>query len=490
MKLAVAVQRYGADINGGAELHARYIAERLARHAERRGRHHLRPRLRDLAQRACRRASRPSTASRCGAFRSTTSGIRRDFGRRSARVFEQPHSIADELAWLKSEGPASRAMVDYLARRAPFDFVILFSYRYYHAYHAARRIPAKAILVPTAERDPAVGLGDLRPGVPGGSRDHVQLARRARDDPGRGRQRRRARRGRRASARRCRTQADAAALPPEVQDRSPVRDLRRPHRREQGLQASCSSYFRRYAATFPARPGPGAGRQRDHAGAASIRASITSASSPTRTSSTRMAAADLLIMPSYFESLSMVALEAWAMGKPVLANGRCDVLKGQCIRSGAGPLLRELRGVRRDAVLARVERSAARAARAQRPRVLPGATTRGRSSSGSTSTCSNGCAQEPPASTIDPLPGWLARRKTRPAGRAPDVLAAAFRRARWWPQHLMSRPSQGRACTRCSRRSGMATPSATRCSASSACCAPPDTCRRSSSRPPIRGSST
>ena len=34
-----------------------------------------------------------------------------------------------------------------------------------------------------------------------------------------------------------------------------------------------------------------------------------------------MAAADALIMPSYFESLSMVALEAWALGKPVLANG-------------------------------------------------------------------------------------------------------------------------------------------------------------------------
>ena len=34
MKLAVVVQRYGADINGGAELHARYIAEHLSRHAE------------------------------------------------------------------------------------------------------------------------------------------------------------------------------------------------------------------------------------------------------------------------------------------------------------------------------------------------------------------------------------------------------------------------------------------------------------------------
>ena len=41
-------------------------------------------------------------------------------------------------------------------------------------------------------------------------------------------------------------------------------------------------------------------------------------------------------MPSYFESLSMVALEAWALGRPVLANARCDVLKGQCIRSRAG----------------------------------------------------------------------------------------------------------------------------------------------------------
>src|SRR4029453_11166361 len=49
-----------------------------------------------------------------------------------------------------------------------------------------------------------------------------------------------------------------------------------------------------------------------------------------------LAASDLLLMPSYYESLSMVALEAWALGKPVLANGKCEVLRGQCVRSRAG----------------------------------------------------------------------------------------------------------------------------------------------------------
>lgn len=49
-----------------------------------------------------------------------------------------------------------------------------------------------------------------------------------------------------------------------------------------------------------------------------------------------MAGAQFLIMSSEFESLSMVVLESLALKVPVLVNGRCKVLKGHCVRSNAG----------------------------------------------------------------------------------------------------------------------------------------------------------
>jgi glycosyltransferase involved in cell wall biosynthesis len=49
-----------------------------------------------------------------------------------------------------------------------------------------------------------------------------------------------------------------------------------------------------------------------------------------------MAACSALVMPSLYESLSMVLLEAWSVSKPVIVNGYCDVLVGQCRRSNGG----------------------------------------------------------------------------------------------------------------------------------------------------------
>ena len=49
-----------------------------------------------------------------------------------------------------------------------------------------------------------------------------------------------------------------------------------------------------------------------------------------------LAACDVLLMPSAYESLSVIVLEAWAMGRPVLVNAACKVLEGQCVRSSGG----------------------------------------------------------------------------------------------------------------------------------------------------------
>jgi glycosyltransferase involved in cell wall biosynthesis len=46
--------------------------------------------------------------------------------------------------------------------------------------------------------------------------------------------------------------------------------------------------------------------------------------------------ATVVAVPSQHESLSLLALEAFAMGTPVLANARADVLVEHCVRSNAG----------------------------------------------------------------------------------------------------------------------------------------------------------
>ena len=162
----------------------------------------------------------------------------------------------------------------------------------------------------------------------------------------------------------------AVAVPEEVQHPAAVRDLHRPHRREQGLHRAVR-VFRALRGDVPARPRSGADR---------IEACSTIPKHPRirhlgflsdEDKFDALAAADVLIMPSRFESLSMVALEAWALGKPVLANGRCDVLRGQCVRSNGGLYYENFEEFAEALYALEGDRPARRDARPQRPRVLP-----------------------------------------------------------------------------------------------------------------------
>jgi glycosyltransferase involved in cell wall biosynthesis len=49
-----------------------------------------------------------------------------------------------------------------------------------------------------------------------------------------------------------------------------------------------------------------------------------------------LAACDALVIPSANESLSVVMLEAWSVGKPVIVNGRSEALVGQCRQADGG----------------------------------------------------------------------------------------------------------------------------------------------------------
>jgi glycosyltransferase involved in cell wall biosynthesis len=332
VKLAVVVQRYGADISGGAELHARYIAQRLARHAE----------VEVLT--TCAR-DYITWKNELPAGEDTVDGIRvrrfpvsrprntDEFGRLSRVVFDERHSIAAELQWLASEGPTSPALVDHIRRAADdFDFFVLFSYRYYHAWHGARAVPAKAVLVPTAERDAAAGLAIFAP-VFRGVRAimHNSFEERALIQAVSGRQ----------------GPDVVVGVGSEIPERTqPWRFRKKFHVRrpfaiyigridENKGCRELFTHFERYAVMNPhgldlvlvgskVIEVPKHPRIR-HVGFLSDEDKFDA-----------LAAADVLIMPSPFESLSMVALEAWALGKPVLANGRCDVLRGQVVRSNGG----------------------------------------------------------------------------------------------------------------------------------------------------------
>jgi glycosyltransferase involved in cell wall biosynthesis len=333
VKLAVVVQRYGADINGGAELHARYVAEHLSRHAE----------VEVLTTCAhdyiTWRNEHPAGEERIGPVvvrRFPVSQERdvHDFGRRSAQVFEQPHSWAQEVAWLASEGPTSPALISFIqANRSTFDYFIFFSYRYYHAYHGVQAAHGQALLVPTAERDPAIGMAIFRP-VFRGVRALMYNSFEER-----------------AMIPRASANEDVPGVVVGIGSDVPERTNAARFRQKFGINdrfivyvgriddnKGCGELFRffeQYATAVP----------RGFSLVLIGRSILTVPDNPRirhlgflddTDKFDAMAAADLLVMPSYFESLSMVALEAWAMGKPVVANARCDVLKGQCIRSNAG----------------------------------------------------------------------------------------------------------------------------------------------------------
>jgi glycosyltransferase involved in cell wall biosynthesis len=413
MKLAIVVQRYGADISGGAELHARYIAEHLSAHAEVRV---LTTCARDYIT---WRNELPQGEERVNGIPVERWPVARErdrelveFGRRSTQVFTETHSLDDELRWLEAEGPVSPALLSRIRDAGgEFDLVLVFSLRYHTAYHAARAVPDRTVLVPTAEREASLGLAIFPPvlrGVRGimynsfEVRAMIQTLGRNGHVPG--------------------VVVGVGSAVPERPEPARARatfGLRHPFIVYVGridANKGCAELFDFFTTYLKMRYLTLRERELD---LVLIGAPVLDVPDHPRIRHLGfvsdadkfdvMAAAELLVMPSYYESLSMVTLEAWALGKPVVANARCDVLVGQCLRSNAG-LYYENAGEFAAALDTLLDSPALSATLGERGRQYYAAHYSWPVIERRYLDMFGRLLNDPPAHTMEPLPGHIARR--------------------------------------------------------------------------------
>ena len=159
MKLAFIVQRYGTEVLGGSEQLCRLVAERLA------AQHDV-----DVLTTCARdyvtwKNEYPEGADRIRGVvvRRFANARARDidaFNTYSDWIYNNPHTRADEVEWLKQQGPWCPALVEYLRRHhQQYDVLVFFTYLYAPTVVGIEEAPARSVLVSTAHDEPAIRLG-------------------------------------------------------------------------------------------------------------------------------------------------------------------------------------------------------------------------------------------------------------------------------------------------------------------------------------------
>jgi len=357
MKLAFIVQRYGTEILGGSEYHCRLIAERLA------ATHDV-----DVLTTCARDYTTWANAYPEGADRVRGVNVRRfatsrtrdlaAFNAYSDWIFTHAHRPDDEMEWLKQQGPWSPGLIDHLERHhQQYDALIFFTYLYAPTVLGLRVAPSKSVLVPTAHDEPAIRLGlyqDVFSRAAAivwnteverrfvSSQFHLRAI--VEDVVGCGVDLR---------------EGDASVLEAGMQPTPPsTREPLPAH-----LEGPANAFRRRHRLHMPfalygGRIDPGKGCEElleyfkeyvaDGGDASLVLMGVKlmplpedprvrfAGTLPDEERLHALEAADVVVVPSPYESLSLLALEAFAVGTPVLANARAEVLVDHCRQSQAG----------------------------------------------------------------------------------------------------------------------------------------------------------
>ncbi len=336
MRVAFVVQRCGLEVNGGAELLCRLVAEQMA----------LRAHTEVLTTCALDYVTwanhYPAGEERIGELCIRRFPVERprdpvSFGllseRLRPRIGDLP--LAEEERWMREQGPWSPALFRYIERHeADYDAFIFFTYLYTTTYFGLPPVAKKAILVPTAHDEWPIyfrmwdRLMELPRAFVFQTGEELEFMRRrfpraALEGPILG----------------------VAVEPPAQLD---VDSFRKTY----GIEAP----FLLYAGRIDPAKGVLAlienfeayrrstGDQRTELvllGKAATQVPGRKAIHlpgfvPEEHKWNALAACEAFVMPSPYESLSIACLEAWSVGKPVVVTAESEVLVGQCRRSHGG----------------------------------------------------------------------------------------------------------------------------------------------------------
>jgi glycosyltransferase involved in cell wall biosynthesis len=332
-KIGIIVQRYGIEINGGAEYHARLIAEKMSRYFDVEV---FTSTARDYITWAHSYPEGTEILNHIPVHRFRVQRPRdpERFGRIQKKIFGEEHTLQDEMSWQEEQGPLVPHLLEELEKRdEEFAYYFFFSYRYYHSYYGVKKFKNKAILVPTAEHDDVVYLRLFKDffNLPGAivynSHEEKEIIHNVSGNEA--------------------VLGDIVGVGSEIPGSFSAQSFRdkfgihEPYfiyigrlDQNKGVPLLLEYYMRLLEEhdmdLTLVLMGKSVIDIPDHQRIKYL------GFMQDEDKFDALKGAEFLIIPSQFESLSMVALEAWAVGKPVVANGLTEVLQGQCRRSNAG----------------------------------------------------------------------------------------------------------------------------------------------------------